>query len=99
MKPIRFSKRYDYGDLVGAYYKGHAIDCAANPRRAGQWNVCVRAASGELVAELTYRGKSRRAMLVLGAESAGLVSVANVEVQRRPTSEPNTTCDDHGRSL
>lgn len=77
MRKIRFSKRYDYGDLVGARYKGHSIDCAASPRRTSQWNVCVRAASGELVAEVTYRGKSRRAMLMLGAESAGLVSVTN----------------------
>lgn len=74
MKTIRFSKHYDYGDLVGAYYKGNAIDCTASPRRAGQWNVCVRDASGEVVAEATYRGRDRRAMLLIGVEAAGLVS-------------------------
>jgi hypothetical protein len=91
VKTIRFSKPYDYGDLVGAYYKGHAIDCVASSRRAGQWNVCVRAASGELVAEATYQGKSRRAMLVLGAESAGLVSVPNDRSEPRPCNLPPTS--------
>lgn len=89
MKTIRFSKRYDYGDLVGANYKGHAIDCAASPRRANQWNVCVRTANGELVAEATYHGKSRRAMLVLGVESAGLVCVPNTAIRHAaPDSSP-----------
>lgn len=73
MKTIRFSKRYDYGDLVGAYYKGNAIDCTASSRRSGEWLVMVRAENGELVAETTYRGRDRRAMLMVGAEAAGLL--------------------------
>lgn len=79
---MRFRRRVDTDELCSAEYRGHMIDCAAHWRRKGQWNVSVRTKAGELVADMTYHGYDRRAMLEAAAKHAGLTS-QNTEASER----------------
>lgn len=73
MSAPRFTGQIDTDDGCSAYYKSHEINCTAHWRRPNQWHVFVRDKAGETVAETTYHGSDRRAMLTAGARAAGLL--------------------------
>lgn len=73
MSTPRFQRLLDEPDLCSARYKGHSIDCTRHWRHRNHWLCSVHNKAGELVADYSYEGHDRRAMLEGAARAAGLL--------------------------